>query len=298
MLSSNMTFAPAAEGPSYRACPLCGFPSYDHEACGHCFAPAEVVRSIQLREKPPRFVGVLGASGVGKTVYLGMLLDMLARGSAGLRGMPFGSFSLGLHRNVILALERQRFPAKTPAEPDHWHWVHCEVRSTTRRGTVLDIVTPDVAGEAVAAELALPNSHPTIRTLIGRCAGLVTLVDTLQVVSDGQSQELFAMQLVSYLASYRPARRRAKVGVPMALVLTKADLCPDALRDPEGFARANAPGLWRLCEARLETFRFFAAGVAGAIGTLVGRDGEESLVPLRIEPRGIVEPFAWLVNGG
>jgi hypothetical protein len=36
--------------------------------------------------------------------------------------------------------------------------------------------------------------------------------------------------------------------------------------------------------------------VAGSTGRLVNAQGQEMLVPLRIEPRGIVEPFAWLIR--
>ena len=35
------------------------------------FLPIKVMESIRVRPEPPRFVGVLGPSGVGKTVYLG-----------------------------------------------------------------------------------------------------------------------------------------------------------------------------------------------------------------------------------
>ena len=279
---------------SYPGCPLCDGCVYNGESCGNCYAPADVIASIVARERAPRFVGVLGPSGVGKTVYLGMLLDLLARGAGGLHGLARGPFSLEIHRNLILALERQRFPEKTPVEPDHWKWVHCEV-STDKKRQAFDIVTPDVAGEAVLNELTVPKSNPTVRALLGKCSALVVLVDILQVIADGQGQELFAMQLISYLTALRPPRRGRKVDVPVALIFTKADLCEDSIRDPEAFARANAAGLWRLCESRLERSRFFCSGVAGATARLIGRDGGESLVPLRVEPRGIVEPFAWLM---
>ena len=131
-------------------------------------------------------------------------------GPAGCTGLARGPFSLELHRNLILALERQRFPDKTPNEADRWKWVHCEV-TAGREATACDIVTPDVAGEAVLAELENPKSNPTIRSLIGRCAGLVVLVDILQVIADGQGQELFAMQLISYLDSLRPPSRNRKI---------------------------------------------------------------------------------------
>jgi hypothetical protein len=276
-------------------CPLCGGHLFEGDSCGSCYAPAPVIESIIYRERPPRFVGVLGPSGVGKTVYLGMLLDLLSRGAGGLHGIAKGPFSLALHRNLILALEQQRFPEKTPNEADRWAWVHCEV-STGKRGQVVDIVTPDVAGEAVMAELENPRSNLTIRSLIARCSALVVLVDIVEVVGDGQGQELFAMQLVSYLDSLRPPRKRGKVDVPVAVVFTKADLCEGAIRDPAAFARSNAPALWRLCESRLKRFRFDCSGVAGSTGRLIDREGREALVPLRVEPRGIIEPFSWLLT--
>jgi hypothetical protein len=276
-------------------CPLCEGHVYQGDPCGGCYAPADVIESIAAAGRPPRFVGVLGPSGVGKTVYLGMLLDMLSRGDGGLHGMARGPFSLGLHRNLVLALEHQRFPGKTPNEPDRWQWVHCEV-SAGRRGRAFDIVTPDVAGEAVQAELERPKSNKIIRALIARCRGLVVLIDTLEVVGDGQGQELFAMQLISYLDALRTSRRGRKVDVPVALVFTKADLCEEAFRDPSRFARANAPGLARVCESRLRNFRFYGSAVAGSTARLVDPSGGEILVPLRVEPRGIIEPFAWLMT--
>lgn len=275
-------------------CPLCDSHLFEGDPCGTCHAPASVIESILYRERNPRFVGVLGPSGVGKTVYLGMLLDMLSRGVGGLHGAGKGPFSLALHRNTILALERQRFPEKTPTEADRWEWVHCEV-TTGKKSQVYDIVTPDVAGEAVQDELEHPRSNPTIRALISRCAGLVVLADIIQVVADGQGQELFAMQLISYLDALRPMRKRGKVDVPVAIVFTKADLFAGAVREPDAFARANAPALWRLCDSRLKSFQFYCSGVAGSTAKLIDRDGAESLVPLRIEPRGVIEPFAWLL---
>jgi hypothetical protein len=226
-----------------------------------------------------------------------MLLDLLSRGAGGLHGVAQGPFSLAVHRNLMLALERQRFPEKTPAEADRWQWVHCEVaRGAGRRETRFDIVTPDVAGEAVMAELERPHSHRAIRALIARCEGLVVLADILQVLAGSQAQELFAMQLVSYLDSLRTVKGKRKVDVPVAVVFTKADLCEEAIADPEAFARANTPALWRLCSNRLEHVRFSCAGIAGSCGRLADEEGRTMVVPLRIEPRGIVEPFTWLME--
>jgi hypothetical protein len=257
--------------------------------------PFKVIESILIRPAPPRFLGVLGPTGVGKTVYLGMLLDLLAHGVCGLHGMPQGPFTLSLHRNLILALQRQRFPEKTPVESDRWDWVHCAIYAGKRK-TPYDIVTPDVAGEAVTGELDNPGTYTTIRVLIGQCAGLVVLVDAVQIVAEGQGQELFAMQLISYLDALKPRKRNRKIDVPVAIVFTKTDLLDEWIRNPEAFAEANALALYNQCRARLQRYSFYFSGVAGSTSRLIDRNGYEMLVPLRIEPRGIVEPFAWMIN--
>lgn len=281
--------------PNYYPCPLCGASVYVGQACSACWLPAKVIESIQSRPEDPRFVAVLGPTAAGKTVYLGMLLDLLARGAGGLRGVARCPFTLTLHRNLILALERQRFPEKTPVESDRWHWLHCEIHAPKRK-TPFDIVTPDVAGEAVMAELENPGSNKTIRTLIGRCSGVVVLIDVIDVIAHGQGQELFAMQLVSYLDTLKPRKKNRKLDVPVAIVFTKTDLCDEWVRDPESFARANVTELYGQCHAQLQRFGFYFSGVAGSTGRLIDRNGQEVIIPLRVEPRGVVEPFAWMVK--
>ncbi len=276
-------------------CPLCGAHSLPGEPCATCRLPFKVIESIMNRPSPPRFLGVLGPAGVGKTVYLGMLLDLLARGVRGLHGVAQNPFTLSLHRNLILALERQRFPEKTPVESDRWDWVHCEIYAGKSK-TPYDIVTPDVAGEAVIGELESPGTYKTIRALIGRCAGLVVLVDVVQLIADGQAQELFAVQLISYLDALKLRKRNCKITVPVAIVFTKTDLWDDWILDPESFARAHALALYNQCRTRLERCSFYFSAVAGSTGRLIDRNGQQMLVPLRIEPRGIVEPFAWMIN--
>src|SRR5262249_8853581 len=139
-------------------CPLFEGHVYQGDPCGNCYAPASVIESILTSVRVPRFIGVLGPTGVGKTVYLGMLLDMLSRGIGGLHGMARGPFSLSLHRNLILALENQRFPDKTPNEPDHWQWVHCEV-TAGRPGGRLRTIPPPPRRPAAERPHADPHAH-------------------------------------------------------------------------------------------------------------------------------------------
>src|SRR3954452_14211455 len=139
MLTKSLLLDSSNGYKSSATCPLCDGHVYQGDPCGNCYAPASVIESIVTSERVPRFIGVLGPTGVGKTVYLGMLLDMLARGVGGLNGMARSPFSLALHRSLILSLEKQRFPDKTPSEPDRWQWVHCEVTGT-KRGQQFDVV--------------------------------------------------------------------------------------------------------------------------------------------------------------
>ena len=105
------------------------------------------------------------------------------------------------------------------------------------------------------------------------------------------------MQLISYLDALRPGRKKSrKLEVPVAVVFTKADLFEEWISDPESFARGNVSSLYAQCQARLEQCSFYCSGVAGSSAKLVDGSGRESLVPLRVEPRGIVEPFAWMVS--
>ena len=53
---------------SDQGCPLCGGHIYEGEPCGSCFVPYKVIESIRSRPHAPKFVVVMGPTGVGKTV--------------------------------------------------------------------------------------------------------------------------------------------------------------------------------------------------------------------------------------
>ena len=53
-------------------------------------------------------IAVFGASGVGKTVYLGMLMDMLSRQTERLQLLARGAFSITLQQTTVAALSRVR----------------------------------------------------------------------------------------------------------------------------------------------------------------------------------------------
>ena len=75
-----------------------------------------------------------------------------------------------------------------------------------------------------------------------------------------------------------------------------ADGREECYDDPAGFAQRHAPGLTKVAGEHFRRVRYFATGVVGAWAIRDSYPEGRVRVPLRIEPRGIVEPFAWLVE--
>jgi len=241
----------------------------------------------------------LGASGAGKTVYLGMLLDMLSKGVNGLRGLPNGAFSLGVQEQTIGALERRRFPEKTPSEADHWQWVHCETFDEAKPKRRIDLITPDLAGEALAIELEKSNTFPTIRTMLKNVNGVIILFDSQQVRDASRAEDIFGVKLVSYLSDINtqtPKERRRKIRLPMSFVFTKSDRCPEVDHDVNKFAESHLPGLTQFCKQRFQDYRFFSTSVVGGSMTTHDRYGSQIQIPLHVQPHGVIEPLQWIMK--
>lgn len=266
----------------------------DAEFCRNCSAPMALAHQAATQKVQPRMVGVLGASGVGKTVYLGMMMDMLSRQPQRLQLLARGAFSITLQQTTVAALARCQFPDKTPNEPDRWNWVHCQIRRPSER-THAELIMPDMAGDAVLEEVDHPHTYRVIRAFLKKCVAAMVLVDTLELQKGDLDQNYFTMKLLSYLSELSDDAKDDWSKRPVAIVFTKADQCDDCAIDPAGYARSHAPGLWQQCHERFREYRFFAAGVSGACGKRQSRDGWE-MVPLRIEPHGITEPFEWLLE--
>ena len=277
-------------------CYICSGPNtFDAELCRHCFAPMALTHQANTQHLHPQMIATIGATGAGKTVYLGMLTDMLSRCNDQLQILARGAFSISLQQHTMKALSRCDFPDKTPNEPDRWNWVHSQVRMKSRKRP-LEIIMPDMAGEAILHETDHPNSYPVIRSLLTQCAGIVVLVDAQRIAEGHQDQDFFTMKLLSYLMELDDDPKNGWPSRPVALVFSKADQCEECFSDPSMFAQKQAPGIWQQCRERFKHCRFFASGVAGVCANRleVGRCYVQT--PLRIEPRGIVEPFRWLLE--
>jgi hypothetical protein len=278
-------------------CYICGLDNtFDAELCRQCFAPMALAHQATTQKIRPRMVAALGASSAGKTVYLGMLMDMLSRQPDRIQMLARGAFSISLQQMTASALARGEFPGKTPTEPDRWNWVHAQLRMTGKKQP-LELIMPDMAGEALLEEIDHPHTYDVIHPLLTKCFGVLILIDTVKLQSGSLEQDYFTMKLLSYMAELDEHPKRGWANRPIGFVLTKADECEECFADPAAFAQSRAPGLWRQCQERFRNYRFFAVGVAGGCAYRNRREGRVR-VPLRIEPRGLVEPFEWLVKQG
>jgi len=276
-------------------CFIChGGNNHDAELCRHCLAPMALTHQASLQKTPPQLIAAVGSAGAGKTVYLGMLTDMLSRENDQLQVLARGAFSVQIQQTTMQALARCRFPEKTPNEPDHWNWLHSQIKAKKRRRP-FELMMPDLAGDALLEEINHPNSYPVIHHFLAKAAGVMLLVDAAELEEGIQNQDFFATKIVSYLCELESHPKKGWPNRPVAIVLSKADQSDACFLDPAAFARRYAPSLWKLSQERLKKHLFFATGVAGACA-YVGRHGSREQIPLRVEPRGIVEPFSWLTQ--
>lgn len=269
--------------------------TFDSEHCRYCCAPMALAHQANSQDVRPLMIAAIGASGVGKTVYLGILMDMMSRRAGRMQMLARGAFSITLQQTTMSALSRCEFPDKTSNEPDAWNWVHCQVRSPTRRDPT-ELIMPDMAGEAVLEEINHPHSYRVVRSLLEKSAGVMILVDAPQLENGNDEQDFFTMKLLSYLSELDNHPKTGWRQRPVSIIFSKADMCSNCIDDPEQFAKDRAGGLWKHCTERFSKHAFFAAGVAGACAQREEFGGGTVQVPLRIEPRGITEPFEWLVK--
>ncbi len=283
------------------ACICCDAEVTEYDPCCYeCHAPMEMSRSVAARGVQPDFISVLGASNAGKTVYLGLLLDMLGSRSSPIRGAAQGTFSISLQEQVVNALQQCRFPEKTPTESDLWKWLHCEISwaQSKKSSKQIDFIAPDFAGEAVASELEQAGLYPAIRHVVSRSCGVLLLCDSTEVRDSGAREDLFAMKIASYISDlHRQSAHSKPATLPsIAIVFTKSDTCPEAEDDPDLFAQNNMPRFVDFCDRKLPAHRFFAASVIGAACMITDDELGHRNIPLHIQPRGVIQPLQWLVT--
>lgn len=269
--------------------------SVDAEYCRDCSAPMALARQAASQNLSPCMIPVVGASGVGKTVYLGLLMDMLSQQTERMQFLARGAFSIDLQQATVSALARCQFPNKTCNEPDRWNWVYCQMRRDARSPTI-ELIMPDMAGESVLEEIDHRNTYRVIKEFLRKSSAALILIDASRLRDGDRNQDYFAMKILTYLSEVEPCNKHGWSERPIALVFTKVDQAEACRDDPAGFAKTHAAGVWQNCQQRFSNHRFFAASVVGACAWHESATQGRRRVPLRVEPHGIIEPFEWLVE--
>ncbi|TWT83806.1 hypothetical protein CA13_52770 [Planctomycetes bacterium CA13] len=285
-------------------CVCCNYRlSQRDEYCPECDTPSKLSQTVAMRGGAQSFVSVLGASNAGKTVYLGLLLDILSKGPKSFRGFATSAFSMDLQEQVVSALEGRTFPEKTPSEADAWKWLHCQISVAQKKKTRnVDLISPDFAGESIAMEVNQAGTYPVIGHVVKKSSGILILCDSIRVRDLGSGEDLFAIKLASYIAHMhgldndKITRRKRNAGPAVAIVFTKCDDCPEALENPGEFAANNTSRLHEYCREKFKRHAFFASGVAGSSGLLADQQGRRMRIPFHVQPCGVLEPLQWIVN--
>lgn len=280
-------------------CLICKTPNSDQAIlCGNCSAPMAIVHDSTTQGRDPQIVSVIGDSNAGKTVYLGFLLDMLAQRAGEFEAVPKGAYSIDLQQNVISHMAHRIFPPKTPMEPNQWYWAYYQIYHKQNNNRCVDLIMPDMAGESLAAEIAAPKTFKVIHNLLTQSRGSILLVDAAQAANGSTHPDFFALKMLSYIDTMFATDREARIKTPTAIVLCKADYCPEVFNNPRGFVEANLNRLWNMCASRFENVQFFASTVVGSLGYATSEDGGGSVVPVPLHTalQGILEPFQWIID--
>lgn len=294
----NSTYDTYAEPVLGTRCLICEHPNPpDAMLCAECSAPMAIIHDSLAQQREPRIVSVVGESNVGKTVYLGFLLDMLSQRAGDFEAVPRGAYSVDLQQNVISHMARRSFPPKTPMETNEWYWAYYQIRRRAEADRWVDLVMPDMAGESLAAEVATPRTFRVINGLVSKSAGMLMLVDAALAANGSAQPDFFALKMMSYIDSLHGGSGQGRIATPTAVVLCKGDYCPEVFDDPRAFVSANMNRLWNMCQSRFDTIEYFACSVVGSLGYATAPDMDYVIpVPLHTALRGVLEPFEWIVD--
>lgn len=266
--------------------------------CSSCSAPMSIVHDSYAQERKPEIITIVGESNVGKTVYLGFLLDMLSQRAGEFKAVPKGAYSVDLQQTVVSYMAHRMFPPKTPMEPNEWYWAYYQICKAEPANQWFDLVMPDMAGESLAAEIATPKTFKVINSLMNQSKGLIMLIDAAQAANGSTQPDFFALKMMSYIDAMFEGKREERVETPTAIVLCKGDYCPEVFDNPRRFVEANLNRVWNMCESRFENVEFFASSVVGSLGYATSGQADDYVVPVPLHTalRGVLEPFEWITN--
>ena len=221
------------------------------------------------------------------------------------------------------ALARCEFPAKTGTEPECWNWMHCEIHgaraaadceplsfleelvrvATRKRRTTatneearMELVMPDMAGEAIIEEIEHPQTFFVIRSLLRKSAAALLLIDAWELVRAAWPGFRRDEDPELPQGNRTRGRRQPHVAAAGRTGLYQGGPGRRLPRRSGGVRAPDALGTWQRCQQDFRDYAFFAASAVGCCTWLDVRGEGLRRVPLRAEPHGIIEPFQWLLE--
>ena len=162
-------------------CYICeGGNSFDAELCRHCSAPMALAHQANTQKIAPahdrrdrrqrrRQDGLPGHAHGHPLAAIGPPTDA---GPRRVLDHLTANHGLGASAGRVSAQDAQRTRSlELGPRP---------VRSPSHRRPV-DLIMPDLAGEALLEEIDHPHTYPVIRSLLSKCSGVLMLVDTVKL---------------------------------------------------------------------------------------------------------------------
>ncbi|GIW96411.1 MAG: hypothetical protein KatS3mg110_4452 [Pirellulaceae bacterium] len=299
-MNNSLTAPAALPLTSYRLvqsaspieCGLCGEPNGKNaERCRHCGAPLVLSQQLANPKNAPRILAVIGPPESGKTCWIGLWSDIMARRSGHDVYNTYGAFSVAIQHHVVGCLSRGWFPPATEEDPTTWFWLHGSTHHRKRR---LQFVVPDIAGRAVTAAVEASGSQPLVAGLLQLCSAILLTLDGERLAAGDRAPDFWALKALHYLADLSGPQPPA-VAKPLALVLTKVDRCEPARDFPDLWLPRLAPATFEYCRRRWKEWGMFCISVAAGAG--FQRFGAHvRSFPTRVEPFGLEQPFRWVLD--
>jgi len=238
---------------------------------------------------------MLGYPGSGKTVYLTVLFNELAvNRTSGLTFSPYGSETIERVNNNLNILARGEWLSSTViGELFPFRAIVVLKPRIYRRSFRIEI--GDFAGEHVKEFMPLSErwlhkskyfNYVIQSDAVFLIVDMTSLLPVVKKEEVDQIQNAFKAAL-QILFEQKKVAIGKKMRTPVAIILTKTDLC--GFDEALTIFKSRMRELNGLCEQILENYHVFPISSVGAVKP----DGNP---PDRLRPYGIVEPLVWILK--
>lgn len=255
---------------------------------------ALLVANLFITHPTSLVISMLGFKDYGKTVYLTVLFNKLTVNQfQHIAFSQYGSETIERITDNLNTLSRREWLPPTIAGEIFPFRANAHLRKgLTRRAYKIEI--GDFAGEHMG-EFDTANERYLHKTkyfkYVVQSDAIFAVVDMSRIIKGSRSkaeaiQNSFksALQML-FLEKGVPTDK--KMSAPVALILTKTDLC--GFEMAVDIFKTKMPELVSLCQKRCENFEIFPVSSVGEVGS-------RGQPPGRLNPYGVIEPLIWILE--